>query len=682
MSRRRALRILALSSCLLGVVFGIVAAHSRADTGVATGLSAQQAAAQQQSTGLTAGPVSVYVAESEYEFRDREIYGLNYNGFAAFIDDSSDTLVERTAAGYGLSMVAVSPDGSRVYMTDEGQPVLHVFDAETRKEIDKIELPGVTPSKSAVCSSGVACTPDGSLVLVGSSAGLQVIDTASDQVVRTLSDLRPDSNGWGFKMAVAVSFDGKRAYVTTTSGSGTGQGTGVVTPTVPTSLGPAGGQGSGAGTGEASGGMVVKGMAIARQEYRLVCLDLQTWKTAKEIPVDSTWAIAVKPDDSEVFLSEQYSKGLPRVRVVDALTLEDLWSVDFMDVMMGTLTSPESASGTPRGLALTPDGTKLYVVTFSNAITPAAVPTCYCSVVDTEQRKVAKEIRLDVMVGTADGPQTIAVQADGKKAYINGGLGQHAIVIDTVKDEVLGVIGDESLTNSGGGGQVSGQIPEVVVVTLRSVGIAVRPFWWSTDSLVALGLATAPDQSGSETSQGETPTSGHGGEGGNGNGSAGEASEGAGSVTHDTGDGGLSGGWIALIVVLVAVAAGLLGAAGYLFGRVRRAGKAGTGASAAGTASSAGAGGAQDEGSAGGRTATATEAATTTGTDATTGTAATTAAAAGGSASSESSAAGQTAAVLAEAPSSRAGQPPAFCSTCGACLDAGGRFCPGCGRQI
>jgi DNA-binding beta-propeller fold protein YncE len=99
-------------------------------------------------------------------------------------------------------------------MTDHYEPVLHVFDAETRQQILEITLPEVTtPDLSAAiggteCSEGVACTPDGSLVLVCSNAGLQAVDTATDQVVRTLSDLR------GNPGRVAVSFDGERAYVT------------------------------------------------------------------------------------------------------------------------------------------------------------------------------------------------------------------------------------------------------------------------------------------------------------------------------------------------------------------------------------------------------------------------------------------------------------------------------------
>ena len=46
-------------------------------------------------------------------------------------------------------------------------------------------------------------------MLVCTSAGLQVVDTATDRVVRTLPDL-PGGE-------VAVSFDGKRAYVSSSN---------------------------------------------------------------------------------------------------------------------------------------------------------------------------------------------------------------------------------------------------------------------------------------------------------------------------------------------------------------------------------------------------------------------------------------------------------------------------------
>ncbi len=153
-------------------------------------------------------PPFAYVAESDTDTAKIQAGLDGQTGAAAFIDSATDTLVARPVAGTNLNCVAVAPDGSRVYVTDFNEAVLHVFDAETKKEILKITLPGVEPRDpmsltKAVqdqgytfayelmrsCSSGVACTPDGAWVLVCSSAGLQVVDTATNQVVRTLSDL-------------------------------------------------------------------------------------------------------------------------------------------------------------------------------------------------------------------------------------------------------------------------------------------------------------------------------------------------------------------------------------------------------------------------------------------------------------------------------------------------------------
>jgi hypothetical protein len=59
----------------------------------------------------------------------------------------------------------------------------------------------------------------------------------------------------------------------------------------------------------------------------------------------------------------------------------------------------------------------------------------------------------------------IAVQSDGKKAYLTGGPLRHAVVIDTVHDVVLGDCDDK---------------------IVNTVGVAVRPFWWSTASMAVL----------------------------------------------------------------------------------------------------------------------------------------------------------------------------------------------------
>ena len=294
-----------------------------------------------------------------------------YSGAVAFIDSLTDSLVARPSVGAYLEEVAVTPDGSRFYVTSGYEPVLHVLDAETKQEILKITLPDVEPRDPASvtkayqagtfaydvmrsCSSGVACTPDGSSVLVCSSAGLQVVDTATNQVVRTLSDLPG-----GF---VAVSFDGKRAYVASDTLD---------------SLAPR------------SFFDWVKTFTTT-EECRLVCIDLQTWQIVEEIPTGLVAGIAVKPDDTQIFFSESYMK---RVQVVDALTLKDLWEVS---------TKPSFSVG----IGFVPNGTKAYVVCtadsgfYDSAAQQTAVKTptgeeFFCAVIDTAGKEIVKRIPLE-----------------------------------------------------------------------------------------------------------------------------------------------------------------------------------------------------------------------------------------------------------------------------------------------
>lgn len=320
-------------------------------------------------------PPFAYVGETDHDKAKLQQGELVSTGAAAFIDSQTDTLAARPAAGASLQGVAVAPDGSRFYMTDAHEPVLHVFDAESQKEIAEVSLPGVeardpmwmskaiqdavgTFAYSAMrsCSSGLACTPDGSLVLVVSSAGLQVVDTATNKVVRTLSDIRGG--------ALAVSFDGKRAYVYDDN----------FDELAPRSF--------------ADWFKLIP----STEECRLVCIDLESWQIVEETPCAIVVSIAVKPDDSQVFFSESYKK---RVRVVDALTLEDRWKVS---------TEPSF----PVGIGFVPNGTKAYVVcnadngtlAYFAGSSPTAMrqPTAeefFCGVIDTAKKEIVKRIPLE-----------------------------------------------------------------------------------------------------------------------------------------------------------------------------------------------------------------------------------------------------------------------------------------------
>ena len=263
----------------------------------------------------------------------------------------------------------MAPDGRLIYVGDQDEPVVWVVDAETHQKVDSIRLPGVTPSKLGrvsltgkythaqlqPCSSAVACTPDGALVLVLSTAGLQVIDTASAEVVRTLPELRDG-------MDLAVSFDGRRAYIATTDAFTRGKHT----------------------------ILDWREMFIAGGGGGLALLDLETWTVVKRVSCGVVGGIAVDPDDSRFFCSDFKLKAL---RIVDPVTLADIAVVP--------LKSGKYKDFLPSGVGVLPDGSKAYVVcTAAVSSNPSTLANAsplewFCAVVETESQEVVKRIQLD-----------------------------------------------------------------------------------------------------------------------------------------------------------------------------------------------------------------------------------------------------------------------------------------------
>jgi DNA-binding beta-propeller fold protein YncE len=308
-------------------------------------------------------PRFTYVGETDYQG------AKGSNGTLAFIDSQTDTLAFRPRIGSDLGRVAVSPDGRLIYVGDQDEPVLWVVDAETHEKVGSIRLPGVSSSKRQTmtttakypyaqlqtCSSAVACTPDGALVLVLSKAGLQVIDAASAEVVRTLPELRDGAE-------LAVSFDGKRAYIATTDALTRGRHTLADWRTIFMSGGGGG----------------------------LALLDLETWQIVKQVSCGVVGGIAVDPDDSRIFCSDYRRKAL---RIVDPVTLADLAVV--------SLKSAKFKHFLPAGVGVLPDGSKVYVV--CTALVPSDPWTManagpmefFCAVVATESQEVVKRIPLD-----------------------------------------------------------------------------------------------------------------------------------------------------------------------------------------------------------------------------------------------------------------------------------------------
>lgn len=338
-------------------------------------------------------PPFAYVAETEYDYSNiqQNIYELH--GKLAFIDSVTDLLTDsiepdlsiiiaqgfnvfKINAGSSLQEVAVSPDGTRIYVTDAYQPYLHVFNADTHQYLMAIELPGVEPRPPQTmedmvrynpmsdekmpytlffesCSSDVACTPDGQYVLVSSSAGLQIIDAETNQVIKTISDI----NG----TRIAISFDGSLAYI----------GTDNLAELDPRSYAD------------------WFGLIFTSNEFSLLMLDLKNWEVLAEIKTYAIGGIAVRPDEPEIYFSESFKK---RVRVVDAQTLEDLYQFS---------TEPSFSFG----IGFLPDGSKAYTVCSADVSLPFLEQTTdfelpkaedfFCLVFSTKTKQEIKKIPLD-----------------------------------------------------------------------------------------------------------------------------------------------------------------------------------------------------------------------------------------------------------------------------------------------
>lgn len=118
------------------------------------------------------------------------------------IDTASNSVVATVAVGTGPAAVAVSPDGTHVYVVNgSGTTSVSVIDAQTNTIIATIPL-GVAQAR------GVAVRPDGARLYVTTygSNSIKVIDTGSHSVVNTIAV-------GSLPIGIDITPDGTRAYV-------------------------------------------------------------------------------------------------------------------------------------------------------------------------------------------------------------------------------------------------------------------------------------------------------------------------------------------------------------------------------------------------------------------------------------------------------------------------------------
>ena len=132
-------------------------------------------------------------------------------GSVSIIDTSTNTVVAELVTGSGVistipHALAVTPDGSKVYVANAGEGTVSVIDTATKQVVGDPVFVGGEPFD-------VAVSPDGSWVYVANNGDgtVSVIDTTTDQVVDTITVGAGDTRSGPY--AVAVSPDGSQLYV-------------------------------------------------------------------------------------------------------------------------------------------------------------------------------------------------------------------------------------------------------------------------------------------------------------------------------------------------------------------------------------------------------------------------------------------------------------------------------------
>jgi YVTN family beta-propeller protein len=126
--------------------------------------------------------------------------GTATGGELVFINTNTNSVEGTVTVGQNPFGVAVTPDGTKIYVANQNSGNVSVVDANTRKVITTITV-GMSPLR-------VAVSPDGSKAIVTNqmSNNVSVIDVRTNSVITTLPVGKEP-------MGVSISRDGKRAYV-------------------------------------------------------------------------------------------------------------------------------------------------------------------------------------------------------------------------------------------------------------------------------------------------------------------------------------------------------------------------------------------------------------------------------------------------------------------------------------
>jgi len=306
----------------------------------------------------------------------------------------SATIVSTVALDAAPHGVAVTPDGSQLYVTDFTARRVSVIDAAHLTVIDTI-----TVGRGAV---NVILSADGARAYVTNELEdtLSVIDTATRQVIRTITLLdRP--HGLALGVDPETGAIDQRLYV---ANLGSDQVSVLNTTTLEVLTHVAVGNTPDSPVATADGKQIWVTNYGEGEASTLSLVDTLSFTEIYTLPVGIyPHGIKFAPDGSQLYVSVQ---GEDKLVVVDPATR----------AIVGTY----AAGNAPHGLGLSPDGSYLWTGDLASRTS---------TIIDARTGTVMGQLN----TGSLSNPHAIAFAPDGRRAYISDFTGRRLLVIDVIK---------------------------------------------------------------------------------------------------------------------------------------------------------------------------------------------------------------------------------------------------------